>query len=70
MKDFALIRFLDRFVFKNPKKIDNINKQGPHPTFGQRKNYAPVGPKAFSVTSSNYLDQEKKIPVDELFLIK
>lgn len=70
MKDFALIRFLDRFVFKNPKKADEINKQGPHPTFGQRKTYAAKGPKSIPVNSIRYLDQVKNIPVDELFMFK
>lgn len=69
LKDFALIRFLERFVFKNPKKSDDT-KTGAHPTFGQRKNYAATGVKSFSVTSSNYLDQEKNIPVDEMFLFR
>lgn len=70
LKDFALIRFLDRFVFKNPKKIEDAKKSGAHPTFGQRKNYTATGVKACSVKSTAYLDQEKKIPVDETFLFK
>ncbi|KAH9638126.1 hypothetical protein HF086_014305 [Spodoptera exigua] len=46
LKDFAGIRFLDRFVFKNPKKRadtqqdDGIKKvKGSHPKFAIRKNY-------------------------------
>ncbi|KAK9877934.1 hypothetical protein WA026_020157 [Henosepilachna vigintioctopunctata] len=68
LKDFTLIRFLDRFVFKNPKKENEI-QQGPHPTFGRRKLYRPVGAKSMAVTSFNYMrSKEENIPVDEQFL--
>ncbi|XP_022915981.2 CCAAT/enhancer-binding protein zeta [Onthophagus taurus] len=70
LQDFTLIRFLDRFVFKNPKKIEEM-KQGAHPTFGKRKHYLPLGLRSISVTSEKYLNQnERKIPVDELFVYK
>lgn len=67
LKDFALIRFLDRFAFKNPKKSEEINNQGAHPTFGKRKLYKPPGIRSLSVSSVNYLEH-KNVPVDELFL--
>ncbi|XP_050301138.1 CCAAT/enhancer-binding protein zeta [Anthonomus grandis grandis] len=67
LKDFTLIRFLDRFVFKNPKTMED--KTGAHPTFGKRKFYRPKGVKMLSVNSKSYLNEdEKNIPVDELFL--
>ncbi|XP_018569257.1 CCAAT/enhancer-binding protein zeta [Anoplophora glabripennis] len=67
IKDFTLIRFLDRFVFKNPKKIDE--KPGSHPTFGIRKLYKPKGVKMLSVNSAGYLkESQQNIPVDELFM--
>ncbi|KRT79752.1 hypothetical protein AMK59_8108 [Oryctes borbonicus] len=69
LKDFSLIRFLDRFVFKNPKKF-NTN-DGSHPTFGKRKKYKPIGLRSLAVGSDKYLQQnERNIPVDELFLYK
>ncbi|KAL3275496.1 hypothetical protein HHI36_020256 [Cryptolaemus montrouzieri] len=68
LKDFTLIRFLDRFVFKNPKKTDEINK-GSHPTFGRRKIYQPKGLKSLPVSSYTYIHStEENIPVDEKFL--
>ncbi|XP_066138108.1 CCAAT/enhancer-binding protein zeta-like [Euwallacea fornicatus] len=67
LKDFTLIRFLDRFVFKNPKSLEDRN--GAHPTFGKRKFYKPKGIKILPVTSASYLSEvEENIPVDERFL--
>ncbi|CAH0547490.1 unnamed protein product [Brassicogethes aeneus] len=67
LKDFTLIRFLERFVFKNPKKIDH--KEGVHPTFGQRKFYKPKGVRTLPVNSNMYIaENQNNIPVDELFL--
>lgn len=52
LKDFAGIRFLDRFVFKNPKKRtekdlegegDVKKVKGSHPKFAVRKNYMAKG---------------------------
>lgn len=68
--DFTLVRFLDRFCFKNPKKF-NEEERGPDPALAQRKYYKPSGVKSIPVLSQNYLSQEKTdIPVDELFLYK
>lgn len=67
LTDFTLIRFLDRFVFKNPKKIEE--KSGIHPTFAKRKLYKPKGVKLIPVFSQGYLKESaENIPVDELFL--
>ncbi|XP_045457344.1 CCAAT/enhancer-binding protein zeta [Melitaea cinxia] len=77
LKDFAGIRFLDRFVFKNPKKRTEkqveegeVKKvKGSHPKFAVRKNYSAKGLKSIPVNSSTYLNEDaKKIPVDEKFL--
>ncbi|XP_041986047.1 CCAAT/enhancer-binding protein zeta [Aricia agestis] len=75
LKDFAGIRFLDRFVFKNPKKRETqqdaeVKKvKGSHPKFAVRKNYTAKGIKSVPVTSSQYLNEDaKRIPVDEKFL--
>ncbi|CAG5059919.1 unnamed protein product [Parnassius apollo] len=76
LKDFAGIRFLDRFVFKNPKKRTEAQQdgdvkkvKGSHPKFAIRKNYSAKGLKSLPVNSSSYLNEDaKKIPVDEKFL--
>lgn len=67
LKDFTLLRFLDRFVFKNPKKKEE--PQAIMNTFNKRKLYAPSGAKSLPVTSLSYLTRKvEKIPADELFL--
>ncbi|XP_060808069.1 CCAAT/enhancer-binding protein zeta [Amyelois transitella] len=76
LKDFSGIRFLDRFVFKNPKKRAENNEEGDvkkvkgsHPKFAVRKNYTAKGLRSIPVNSSTYLNEDvKKIPVDEKFL--
>lgn len=67
LNDFTLIRFLDRFVFKNPKKTEE--KAGIHPTLAKRKMYKPKGMKLVPVFSEGYVKESpENIPVDELFL--
>ncbi|OWR42787.1 putative CCAAT/enhancer binding protein zeta [Danaus plexippus plexippus] len=75
LKDFSGIRFLDRFVFKNPKKRAEVTDgevkkvKGSHPKFAVRKNYTAKGIRSIAVNSSAYLNEDvKKIPVDERFL--
>jgi ribosome biogenesis protein MAK21 len=70
LQDFTLPKFLDRFVFKNPKKKNDeevvINSK-----FSRKKTYVPSGIRALRVDSSSYLNEdESKIPVDELFLYR
>lgn len=58
---------MDRFVFKNPKKLEE--KAGVNPLFAKRKLYKAKGVKSLSVNSVNYLrESSNKIPADELFL--
>ncbi|KAM3968936.1 LOW QUALITY PROTEIN: nucleolar complex protein 1 [Aphomia sociella] len=76
LKDFSGIRFLDRFVFKNPKKrtakdedMDVKRVKGSHPKFAVRKNYTAKGLRSLPVSSSTYLNEDvSRIPVDERFL--
>ncbi|CAH1391896.1 unnamed protein product [Nezara viridula] len=72
LADFTLVRFLDRFCFKNPKKIfSEEDKNGPDRALANRKYYKPSGVKSVHVLSRDYLLQHKSlIPVDELFLFK
>jgi len=70
LQDFTLPKFLDRFVFKNPKKKNNeevvINSK-----FSRKKTYVPSGIRALRINSSSYLNEdESRIPVDELFMYK
>nr|CAD7440607.1 unnamed protein product [Timema bartmani] len=69
LQDFTLARFLDRFVFKNPKKVYHQEQQVNHSRFSRKKNYHPSGAKALSINSAQYLNKEEgSIPVDELFM--
>jgi ribosome biogenesis protein MAK21 len=70
LQDFTLPRFLDRFVFKNPKK--NIKEEViRNSKFSRKKTYIPSGVRSLRVDSVNYLSEdESKIPVDELFMYR
>ncbi|XP_071450177.1 CCAAT/enhancer-binding protein zeta [Hetaerina americana] len=69
--DFGLLRFLNRFAFKNPKKASQVfNEEGtPANVFSRKNTYIPKGLKSLPVTSGSYLsEKEENIPVDERFL--
>ena len=66
LQDFTLIRFLDRFVYRNPKKKTNESE---HVIIGTKK-YNPSGIRAVPVNSEKFLKQEGNIPVDEKFFYK
>lgn len=71
MKDLTSIRFLDRYVFKNPKKLSEIERKKKTDPLAKGQVYDPQGMKKISVDNESYLNtDEKKIPVDELFLYK
>lgn len=71
LQDFTMIRFLERFSFKNPKKIEDVQKPGVNPVFGKRKLYIPEGIKSQPITSHSYLSaNEDKIPIEEIFMYK
>ncbi|XP_034946017.1 CCAAT/enhancer-binding protein zeta [Chelonus insularis] len=68
LQDLTLIRFLDRFVFKNPKKITG-KKFDRHNPLAARAKYIPRGLRSLAVDSQAYLNEnENNIPIDELFL--
>lgn len=70
LEDLTLIRFLDRYVFKNPKKLEEkkVTSNGP---LAVRAKYTPKGIRAIPVDSQAYLNEkEERIPVDELFLYR
>merc|ERR1712071_208955 len=71
LQDFTLSRFLDRFVFRNPKLISTKKADGPaqRRVLGKRNIYKPQGVRAMAVDGKEFLKQPKSsIPVDELYL--
>merc|ERR1712071_573915 len=65
------LRFLDRFVFRNPKQISAKQTKGPaqRRVMGKRNIYTPIGVRALAVDSKEFIKQSKtSIPVDEMFL--
>ncbi|XP_046401294.1 CCAAT/enhancer-binding protein zeta [Ischnura elegans] len=78
LQDFALLRFLNRFAFKNPKKAGSRN-QGEESAdavqridvsvFSRKRDYAPQGVRSLPLTCGSYLtEKEENIPVEERFL--
>jgi len=69
LSDFTIAKFLDRFVFRNPKKDPAKNK--PSTVLGKRNIYRPSGIKAVAPDSKDFVSRpEASIPGDELFLYK
>ncbi|KAK6622907.1 hypothetical protein RUM43_008758 [Polyplax serrata] len=70
--DFTLIRFLDKFSFKNPKVLKPDDERRLTFTMFNRKKYYESTPiRRLRANTAEYLKlNEKSIPVDELFLYK
>jgi len=69
LSDFTLARFLDRFVFRNPKK--NPEKNKPTTVLGKRNIYKPSGIKAVAPDSKDFLNRDaENVPTDEMFMYK
>ena len=69
LSDFTIARFLDRFVFRNPKKDPEKNK--PSTVLGKRNIYRPAGIKAVAPDSKDFLNRDvNNVPSDELFIYK
>ncbi|CAL1536969.1 unnamed protein product [Lymnaea stagnalis] len=67
VKDFTLSRFLDRFVYKNPKK----NLEESNANMGRFRRSGPSGIRAVPVNSKEYLEAgEDDVPVDEKFFYR
>ncbi|XP_030053962.1 CCAAT/enhancer-binding protein zeta [Microcaecilia unicolor] len=67
LQDFTLMRFLDRFVYRNPKL--HITKENTHNVVMRPKRKLFMNDvRSFAVNSKEFLEQEEsKIPVDEVF---
>ncbi|XP_053980561.1 CCAAT/enhancer-binding protein zeta-like [Hylaeus volcanicus] len=71
LEDLTLMRFLDRYVFKNPKKLEDKKVKKKNDPLAQRAGYTPKGVRCIPVDSVLYLNEkEERIPVDELFLYR
>ncbi|XP_017879912.1 CCAAT/enhancer-binding protein zeta isoform X2 [Ceratina calcarata] len=71
LEDLSLMRFLDRYVFKNPKKLEEKKVQRKNDPLAQRAGYTPKGIRCIPVDSASYLNEkEDRIPVDELYLYR
>lgn len=69
LQDFTLIRFLDRFVFRNPKQMKG--KQNTDATLMQPKYRTLSNVKSLPVNCDEYLaKEESQIPVDEVFFYR
>ncbi|XDV41644.1 hypothetical protein PO909_010465 [Leuciscus waleckii] len=70
LQDFTLIRFLDRFVYRNPKQMKG--KQNTDATLMQPKyRRALSNVKSLPVNCDEYLaKEESQIPVDEVFFYR
>jgi len=67
LQDFTLIRFLDRFVFRNPKQISSKRKKDQQATAGTVG--ADWSAKSLAVTSDAYVQKQlQDVPVDEKYL--
>ena len=64
-----LIRFLDRYAYKNPKTLECKKETRKGDPFARRAGYVPQGVRSVPVDSESYLNERAdRIPVDELFL--
>ncbi|KAK1127762.1 hypothetical protein K0M31_003250 [Melipona bicolor] len=69
LEDLSLMRFLDRYVFKNPKKLENKRVHKKNDPLAQRAGYTPKGIRSVPIDSMSYINKtEGCIPVDELYL--
>ncbi|XP_071324200.1 CCAAT/enhancer-binding protein zeta [Trachinotus anak] len=67
LQDFTLIRFLDRFVFRNPKQLKG--KQNTDAAALRPRQRLPVD--SLPVNSEQFLSKEEsQIPVDEIFFYR
>ncbi|CAN7995585.1 unnamed protein product [Ixodes hexagonus] len=75
LQDFTLSRFLDRFVYRNPKKVAPPNeykeKDLAGNVFGKRRQYVPLGARKMHVLSREYMGQDaSRVPPEEQYLYR
>uniref|UniRef100_A0A0P4WBJ8 CCAAT-binding factor domain-containing protein n=1 Tax=Scylla olivacea TaxID=85551 RepID=A0A0P4WBJ8_SCYOL len=69
LQDFTLIRFLDRFVYRNPKKMASMRKDSAGgDVLGRRSQYMPQGARGIAVNTEEFSALEPhQVPEDEVF---
>ncbi|CAL4117620.1 unnamed protein product, partial [Meganyctiphanes norvegica] len=68
LQDFTTMRFLDRFVYRNPKKITEQKDSAGGDVLGRRSQYAPRGVRGLQVNSAQFCNLgENQVPEDDLF---
>ncbi|KAK3092452.1 hypothetical protein FSP39_002965 [Pinctada imbricata] len=71
LQDFTLIRFLDRFVYKNPKKKEALPEMTGTLSKSNFKRTELRGARKVPINSKKYLERgEENIPVEEKFFFK
>nr|XP_027195187.1 CCAAT/enhancer-binding protein zeta-like [Dermatophagoides pteronyssinus] len=74
LEDFSLKHFLDRFSFKNPKRIENNDQDGQTKNLGKIFSRIPkttTSTSTMNINSKDYINQnEEQIPIDERFIYK
>ncbi|XP_061901006.1 CCAAT/enhancer-binding protein zeta-like [Entelurus aequoreus] len=69
LQDFTLIRFLDRFVFRNPKQLKGKQNTDTAVVSHKQRSHSFVRPVA--VNSQDFVSKEEsQIPVDEIFFYR
>uniref|UniRef100_A0A7I5ED95 CBF domain-containing protein n=1 Tax=Haemonchus contortus TaxID=6289 RepID=A0A7I5ED95_HAECO len=67
IEDFTLLKFLDRFAFKNPK--ENRSKDSSTSRVLRKKQFDPWGVKKLPVSSKEYISKKpSELPADEHYL--
>ncbi|KAK7068392.1 hypothetical protein SK128_007920 [Halocaridina rubra] len=68
LQDFSLIRFLDRFVYKNPKKGIKEEQSSSAIILGSRAHYCPEGARGVAVNTPEFLKLDREhVPEDQRF---
>lgn len=72
LSDFTVVRFLDRFVFRNPKKQFKLDTADMREKIRYKKErYTPKGMKKVAANAPEYIARgASQIPVDEAYLFK
>ncbi|ETN75537.1 hypothetical protein NECAME_03727 [Necator americanus] len=67
LEDFTLLKFLDRFAFKNPKEDRKVNSGSDR--ILRKKHFDPWGVKKLPVSSKEYVSKKvNELPADERYL--
>ncbi|XP_076065746.1 nucleolar complex protein 1 isoform X2 [Oratosquilla oratoria] len=68
LQDFTLTRFLDRFVYRNPKKMSGRNDSAGGNVLGRKSQYVPKGARGIQVNSDEFKNLDaNKVPEEDQF---